>query len=265
MNINKQRKVNWLLILGLVIISTSCKKLPILESKFYSSEAYFNEFFDYYDAENKIRYEFYNDDNYFYLKLDTYNQLSKMKILSSGLRIVFDTLQKKNQEQYIQYPLTAEERTGDYEKEDVLKQYDKGSRMQDIINMLPKQAKVFSYSGEKEFNIVKDTADILIKIYEDKSQNLVYEAKFSLETLLPEDFDKSKSFSFGIVSGKLDLPDQDNRSANHAPPSTSNNYNARANYRAESNMQAHMNAMRNEITKPIQIWCKTNLSTEIIK
>ena len=244
---------------GVLTICFSCKKLPVYESKEYSKEAYNNEFYDYYDVESKIRYEFYNDSSYFYFKMDTHDRLVKMKILSGGLKIGIDTLGETNLEQYIHYPLSEDIVSSGYEKEDVFKTYKDANAFQDRINNLSKHAIIKSFHGEETIDVREDTSIFKIRIYEDKIRNLVYELRFPIDYFCKSPVGKSMPFSFGIFTGEIDLPEPKNESHSRVYPLANERYNSRAAYRARSNMQSNMRIMRNEIAKGISIWFKVKL------
>lgn len=233
-----------------------CKKLPLQKSKYYSEKAYNNEFFDYYDPESKIRYEFYNDNENFYFKMDTYEKLAKIKILSSGLKICIDTLSKTTASQFIHYPLSSEKRAGGFEKENVIEQFKKQRSLSERIDNLPKIGIAKSYKGFKELDFMAGEQPIQAELTADSIGNLVYELKFPIKYFFPKGYEKGKEFTLGIVTGQLDLPKTNNVQNQLPPPGRDiTGINAQ---RARSYNRTNMSVMRQRIAEPIKVWFKTS-------
>lgn len=235
-----------------------CKKLPLQKSKYYSEKAYNNEFFDYYDPESKIRYEFYNDDKNFYLKMDTYERLTQIKILSGGLKICIDTLSKTTPSQFIHYPLSSEKRAGGYEKENVIEQFKKQRSLSERIDNLPKIGIVRNYKGTKELDFMTREQPIQAELSADSIGNLVYELKLPIKSFFPKGYEKGKGFSMGILTGHLDLPKQTNNMQNQLPPPGRDITGINA-QRTRSYNRTNMSVMRQQISEPIKVWFKTSL------
>lgn len=235
-----------------------CKKLPLQKSKYYSEKAYNNEFFDYYNPDSKIRYEFYNDDKNFYFKMDTYERLTQIKILSGGLKICIDTLSKTTPSQFIYYPLSSEKRAGGYEKENVIEQFKKQRSLSERIDNLPKIGIAKSYKGTKELDFMTGDQPIQAELSADSIGNLVYELKFPIKYFFPEGYKKDKEFTLGIITGHLDLPKQTNNMQNQLPPPGRDLTGINA-QRTRSYNRTNMSVMRQQISEPIKVWFKTSL------
>ena len=90
------RKLFLLLLLPL----TSCVSLDTVVSDTKTTNAIIE--YRYYDSKSDIRYHITNDKENLYIKLNTIEPASIMKIFKTGLTVYFYTKGQKNKNRYIQ-------------------------------------------------------------------------------------------------------------------------------------------------------------------
>ncbi len=102
------KNINKILITILILfLFASCANLPLYQSKKIDSKDEISDL-RYYDEENKILYDIYNDEDNIYISVKTSYYYSQVKILRMGLTIWIDQKAKKNKDKGIVFPQKKE-------------------------------------------------------------------------------------------------------------------------------------------------------------
>lgn len=218
MNKNKQRKfkILFLVFIGFLML-VSCTKLPLYQSKWNDNTLENNQgTYRYFDPGSNLKFDISNDDKNLYLKLSTIDRSTQMKILHAGFKIYFDTLGKKKNTAYLNFPIKSQrpDLTNDNsQKMKVGGDQIKSIQLKNLIKKIPQTAKFSNYRGSTSFHHKLDETNIKINLEEDIHGFLVYEVAIPLGelkegSLVPED-----EISIGFVSGVIGMQSRESSSS----------------------------------------------------
>lgn len=225
-----------LLFASLIFVSSAPKAL---DTKGYFQSSY--------DKVSNVRYQAHHDDKNVYLKINTTDNVSILKILRTGLTVYFDSNGKKKKKVSLQYPLPFESD----EQSDFRRQMRNDERQQmelsKMLRKIPKEA-VFSSHDVKEFiHFGVSKTNIMAELSSPDNEELNYEIIIPISRVSDEGFENTKKLSIGIESGAFEPPAGAMRGggmpggAKGAPPGGMN---------------------MSEMMTPIQIWFKIEILTQ---
>ena len=194
--------ISLFLILSLI---SSCAKLPIYKSK---SNDKFNveSGFSGYDKKSSVRWLITNDEENLYLRLETADKLTSMKIIKTGLTLYIDTIGKKKKGMYIEFPLPG--RSTDFKQGGNSSNGNKNPKgiqpkfsEEDILDKMPRQALFHSNSEIISFNYLVEKNEFDIDLRFSNTGDLVYSIKIPFEKIKSGGLSDLNRLSIGFVSG----------------------------------------------------------------
>ena len=252
-----------------IIIGSSCTKLPIYQSADYDEDSFNKSFYKFYDADSKIRYDVFHDDDKLYLRLNTSDRNAIMKIMMGGLFLYFDSTGKKKQNVYMNFPLPG--RGGGLSLDGRNEKIQKKNRSVSIEkrrNLFPPHAVFQNTDGKQVFEYKKGLEGIEIDVNMDSTGNFNYYLSVPFAKLFSNALKKDDEISIGIISGEVEMP------ANSGSMGPGNGMSGRrgegmphgggrnqgSGMRSQGNMgQAGMMQQKSD---PIKIWFKVQFNTE---
>lgn len=190
------------------ILIASCTTSKLMVNSLTINEKTMDTY-NYYDEDSKISYQLFNDDDNLYLNLKTFDRMSIVKILKSGLIIYFDEIGKKNKTVAIEYPLHNK----NFNFEQLRPQ--KGSNgistfdVNQLIRSVPNDAVFINNEDVERFNLELNSTNISVKLEAieiNLEKGLTYKLKIPIREITKKPIVALENFSIGIESGKIKAP-----------------------------------------------------------
>ncbi|MFC1729694.1 hypothetical protein ACFL6I_05100 [candidate division KSB1 bacterium] len=260
---------NWILLSNmLILVLSSCVKLPIHESKWYDENSFNNTFYKFYDADNKLRYDVFNDNENVYLRLNSSDRNTIFKILGGGLSIYFDSTGKKKQVVYLNFPIQNKgNKPHNDNRQNRMDRNSINSFTANTIERIPPNAIFINESGTKVFDYRKGYEGIDIVVDVDSTGSFYYYLTMPIEKIINSGFTNETEFSIGFNTGSIDMPTSGNRmDSGSKMPGGRNGIPVSSmpggghGGRPQRNMD--QDGIMQQFTKPIKIWFKVRLKLE---
>ncbi|HAA14920.1 MAG TPA: hypothetical protein DCE41_25810, partial [Cytophagales bacterium] len=173
--------------------------------------------FKYKNGSTGIRYSVTHDSEYLYLKLLVTERTDMMKMARGGMQVFFDLEGEKNQEVYLQYPLTMQQRrqqrgqgrpeAGQGARPNGRQGQGGGQRLNlsQMLQFLPQEAQFVRFGEADELDMQDPEVDILASIYSPSGEDMVYDLAIPFSRISPNGMAELDGFSVGIRSGKLEM------------------------------------------------------------
>lgn len=191
-------------VLLLAVIFTSCAKLPVYQSQWEGTQG--ETLQAGYDKESRLRWQISNDATHLYIKLDTDNRMTIMKMIRNGLKIYLDTTGRKKDQTYVGYPVSNGMKMS---KEDMKNTGVSRGNRRDVSNMLqlvPPNAEFFQSGSLESFNFKLERSDFNFSLAANDGGRLNYEAWIPLEKIRKGGLTAIKQLSIGIEANGLEMP-----------------------------------------------------------
>ena len=225
MNISINRITRGLFVIALVIVS-SCTPLPTYTSLGYTDVE--NANLRYHNIEQKISYDFSNDNDNLYIYAASSDYISQAKILLLGFTVWIDKEGKRKRNTGIEYPIEQKERknspgtknrsTTEGETNEAIKM----NELHKLFSTRTNNIKLIGFMNKKEPEIINQDIDkpsIHASIIFDDYNILHYKATIPLDLVFKDGSEYIESVSIGLVSGKIEL--------NYAGPARGSSQGAR--------------------------------------
>ncbi len=197
----------FILLISIVVVFSSCGKLPIYESKTYNiapeKDEFSNPLISNYDKKTNIGFEIANNDTNLYIKAVFYDRQSYIKIMRGGLIVCFDPSGKKKKQYMLKIERTKEQKI---DMASMMSQMgmNPSARSQDLPAVINNTfTKVTWDKNGDEFifyrNILRDP--ISVDLGPNNTNELVLEIKIPLKEIPLEA--GQNLFSLGIESGAI--------------------------------------------------------------
>lgn len=165
--------------------------------------------YNYYDKDSKISYQLFNDDENLYLNLKTFDRMSIVKILKSGLTIHFDETGKKKETVAIEYPL--HNKNFDFKQLHPQNGNNESSNfdVNQLIQSVPNSAFFINNKNRQSFNLELNSTDVSVKLEAIKTEledGLTYKLKIPLREITEKPMTSIENFSIGIITGEIKSP-----------------------------------------------------------
>lgn len=222
------KKLTVVLALGSVILF-GCARVSVYKSAWEQPSSLENESKrDFandmnYDTESGIMYSLANDSENLFVKMKFSNDVLSTKVIITGLTFWIDTLGKKNKQLGLVFPIKSSknktqgrnDRPRPDQQGDIQRRIDTNafnSRYREGMQTM----KLLNYFGEGRVDLVdnQNNEGISALLSMDEENMLYYEAVISLNRIFPSPDkylnDTTQYFSFGIETGKLEMPSMGN-------------------------------------------------------
>ncbi len=240
---------------------SACVKLNVFQSK-PESEFGTNTTFSGYDKDTHLRWLITNDKDNLYVRFDTDDGMTKFKILRGGLKLYIDTLGKKKQKMFLNFPisegtkLTAEDMNASMQNE--------GGVSPQMMAQLTESASFTKNGKTKNFNSLMsgNGFDLSLK---NTGPALEYYAAIPLTRIKKGGLRDISTLSIGIVTHSIEVPSNNSSLSNpnasvisdNMPGSMSTNRQPGDNLRSAGGTD-NLSGM----ISPISIWFGVNLLRE---
>lgn len=178
-----------------------------------------------YDSESGIMYSLSNDQENLYVKIKFANNILQQKVVKTGLTFWIDTTGKKKKQLGLVFPIESssnplpraqKSRMGNYNSGEIAKRQIDTAMFNAKFRDGTQSMQLLNYFGEGRADMMdnknKEGINAILSI--DAENILWYEAELSLQKIFPdpEKFlnDSTQYFSFGIETGKLEMPTNGN-------------------------------------------------------
>ena len=249
------KKIIFLLI---SIILVACASVPVYHS---ISESEFDKATIYsgYDSESRLRWLVSNDSTNLFIRLDTDNPVTIKKIVNLGMKIHIDTLAKKKDGMFINYPIFETDELTRKDEDKGISRYDNSNDKNLKLGlMLQKSSSVVKFTKNKQiylYNAFDENADIIANIKADDSGNIQYFAKIPLELI--------SSINLKVISICIDIEGVDIETEEFKNNDSDNIFEA--NNRQAQNRGRHSPTQRSgerqpALAKDVNIWFRVVLN-----
>ena len=234
---------------------TACSKMAVYTSK-WEDNVNEDEIYNGYDKSSQIRWMVSNNSTHLVLRFDTENKASQLKILRKGLKIYIDTLGKKKEDIFINYPLASNAKSN----RSTMPQRTRGQggqkkkRSFNVSRMVEKVSKEarFQYGGEEElFNVMVNSSDFDVSLEADSENELSYMVSIPFDRITKKNIYDIQNWSIGIVSGAFEIPVQ---------KSGGGMKGGGAGGRGGGAMRSSSGMEMSDMVEPIKIWFQVKLS-----
>lgn len=214
----------------LLIIMWGCARVPVYKSTWQQSLFEMNENdMDWvskmtYNSESGIMYGLSNDQENLYVKVKFENFILQQKVMKTGLTFWIDTSGKKKKQLGLIFPVKSPYKNmqalyksrmsgnGQNRQQQILdtalfnSKYRRGRESMNLVN--------YFGAGRNDMVDNKNKEGINATLWMDSENMLYYEAEISLQKIFPNPqkflIDSTNYFSFGIETGKMEIPLRDN-------------------------------------------------------
>lgn len=199
-----------------VIFLLSCVKMPIQQSMKVENETTTTSL-NYFDANDKISYDFFNDDKNLHVYIATAEYTTQMKILKFGFTLWLDQEGKKNKDKGIIFPLEMKG-GNDFKRgrgRSTAAASNPSDKMQQMLAQIRKQfevsPKIITLIGMEDdnsrinINTELEKSDISVSITFDSLNVLRYKAIIPIEKIFTDVKYRDNLMSIGFASGFLEM------------------------------------------------------------
>ncbi|MFZ4401103.1 MAG: hypothetical protein ACOYO1_13785 [Bacteroidales bacterium] len=187
------------------ILFISCTSLETFTSLTEGTEI--KNDYRFYDTASKIRYQITNDDKNLFIRLNTVEKATIMKMLRSGFNFYFDVNGKKQKSVYFQYPIAHNTQLSvPHEKQDLPKAQRPDMDIKSMIVQASKMGIWVSNGKTEQISVLSKEAEISVNIEALNNTEITYELTIPLDKISANGITSLTNLSIGIVSGKLSMP-----------------------------------------------------------
>lgn len=268
--LNKQAKIDMkkLLILPFsILLLLSCARLPVYQAKQTLPEKD-TSVLRYYDAESRVLFDVYQNDDNIYLKLQTSYYYSQVKILKLGLTLWFDQKAKKNEDIGIIFPqenLSSQQAMHFKGANTSISNQLIMTQLHNQYLLSPKTMVLLGMDGKdskKEMYANLESSDIKVNIEFDSLNRLFYTAMIPKSRIFTNPKYSDNQFSIGVVSGYKEI---DFSKMNQGRPSGGGGQGrgggmGGGHKGGQGRPQAGNMQQRTALTEPIKFWFSVNLN-----
>lgn len=263
------------MLLGVALLITSCKPMPLRSSKYVETEEQISEIrkdlpFSYYHPDSQIRYDLYNSDSHLFIRFDVSSELTIRKIFNFGLEVYIDTIGKRKKDEGFIYPTPGAVRQNTVLSPQTEPNFADKSSLNELQKNLNPMVTIIHNDLEENTNLFSKDSPIAIRISLSKEGSFVYQAAIPLTEFGLETLPAGQEFTLGILTGDMPEPENDDESVNsnmqnsynstYPYNGTYNNANYQPGYAGRPGQAQPMtNNYRKEL-EPVSIWIKTSLT-----
>jgi len=259
------RNINKIIVVTLtVFFITSCANLPLYQSKEINSKDEISDL-RYYNKENKILYDVYDDENNIYVNIKTSNYYSQVKILEMGFTLWIDQKAKKKKDKGIVFPQKQEFKRNQQNRS--LNNTDSFNREEQRIEQLRTQFQLsiknivlIGMDGENSkrvFNTELENSDIISTITFDTFNRLNYLAIIPKSKIFTDGKYNNNTFSIGIESGFMEM--NSNKGSSGGKSGGGSRSGGMGGGKGQSNRSGGNMEQRSALSEPIKIWFSVSL------
>lgn len=218
--------------LVIIIMMMGCAKTPIYKSTWQQPSSSENgngeDWIEgmYYDSESGIMYGLTNNQENLYVKMKFTNNILQQKVVRTGLTFWIDTLGKKNKQLGLTFPVKSSAKIPAPDGRMARNQNSMRNPQRQIDTTIfnskyregMQTIQLVNYFGEGRVDLLynKNEEGINAILRMDEENMLYYEAEISLQKIFPNPSiflkDSTQYFSFGIETGKIEMPSNGNGS-----------------------------------------------------
>ncbi|GEM_PF-6588805 len=256
-----------ILISLIYLLLASCTKIAVYQSineTDYNKETIYSG----YNSESGLRWLISNDYENLYIRFDTDNNQTMLKFVSTGIKIYIDTLLKQKRGMYLNYPIFQ---TNEFQKNKIKQQHNnfenniqyKKQNTEMLLQKTPHDIYFFKNNKLSIYISGDKNNDIKANLFTDNMGNMQYFAQIPLNQIKSNGLTNINELLLCIHSEGFDIEANTHRNSEESTIDlTNNNRNSNRNmgksrHQREEDGYSQTNY---ELTKPIEIWFKINLS-----
>ncbi len=234
----------------LSLLLSACTAVPTYTNKWKVDAEYRSDFPTGVDANNKIRWTSYNDNDNLYVSIESGFKPTQIKMLKQGVTLFFDSTQKKKEDIFIKYPANLVDNN-------ISRSEYKSNALTTPYKVIDKIPSTISFRGINGHNLIdrNQESNVNVQVEFDSIAGLSYHFSIPLTELGIVNMERQSEVMMGIKCNGMPIPS--------TPPSTQGRGPGGKGGRGgkPSGTTPRPPAINSDLIRPIEFWVKIQFAS----